>query len=369
MNETPFALPRPTDPVPADRLIELYVAGECTLAERAAMERWIGANPEAGSILRTMRDDGDVQAQFTQDELVRGLRSIRERMLERAESERQGDASNRMRGDSDTQYIHRNFRVWPGGTFAGVRTNRMMKGVWYTALGLCIAVAGVVVGWQLSIAHFGERHATPMTTYVTANGQRAHVVLSDGSNVVLNVASRLLVPADYSAGNHVLRLDGEALITVNHHSATPLTVMSGGVSTRVLGTSFAIRHYKTDTSVTVAVAEGKVSVGKTVVTARQLATVRRDGTIRMTVSNGSQFSFAVGVLTLPRMRLADAITELNRWYNVDIKLADPSLGEHPVEGRLPAGSLTDLENILGLTLNVRVVRDGRTLTLYPTAGE
>jgi ferric-dicitrate binding protein FerR (iron transport regulator) len=121
--------------------------------------------------------------------------------------------------------------------------------------------------------------------------------------------------------------------------------------------------------VTVAVAEGKVAVGKTVVTAHQLATVKRDGTTRMAASNASQFSFAVGVLTLPRMHLVDAITELNRWYNVDIKLADPSLGGHPVEGRLPAGSLTDLENILGLTLNVRVARDGRTLTLYPTAGE
>jgi ferric-dicitrate binding protein FerR (iron transport regulator) len=368
MNETPFALPRPTDPVPADRLIELYVAGECTLAERAAMERWINANPKAGGILRAMRDDGDSQAQFTQDELLYGLRSVRERLLNSQGTARE-QSERRPGGTYLNPNKHRTPGGLPGSAPANVRPHRMMRGMWYTALGVCIAVVGIIAGWQLSTTHFGSRRAAPMTTYVTTNGQRAHVVLSDGSNVVLNVASRLMVPADYSAGNHVLRLDGEALISVAHHSAAPLTVISGGVSTRVLGTSFAVRHYKTDTSVTVAVAEGKVAVGKTVVTAHQLATVRHDGTVHMGVSNASQFSFAVGVLTLPRMRLVDAIPELNRWYNVDIKLADPVLRSHPVEGRLPAGSLTDLENILGLTLDVRVVRDGRTLTLYPTAGE
>ncbi len=50
-----FSLPKPTDVSPADRLVELYLAGECTLTEQAAMERWIAANPEAGNIFRALR--------------------------------------------------------------------------------------------------------------------------------------------------------------------------------------------------------------------------------------------------------------------------------------------------------------------------
>jgi ferric-dicitrate binding protein FerR (iron transport regulator) len=65
------------------------------------------------------------------------------------------------------------------------------------------------------------------------------------------------------------------------------------------------------------------------------------------------------------MSLANAIPELNRWYDADVRLADPSLASQPVEGNVSAGSLSDLANILELSLDIRVVRAGRVLTLYP----
>jgi hypothetical protein len=38
---------------------------------------------------------------------------------------------------------------------------------------------------------------------------------------------------------------------------------------------------------------------------------------------------------------------------------------HSIHGTYTTGSLTDLSSILELTLNVRVTREGRTLTLFP----
>jgi ferric-dicitrate binding protein FerR (iron transport regulator) len=82
-------------------------------------------------------------------------------------------------------------------------------------------------------------------------------------------------------------------------------------------------------------------------------------------TTAAQFGFATGVLTLNRMPLADAIRELDRWYDADIRVSDPALMSHEVTGEFTTGSLTDLSELLDLTFGVRVVRDGRVLTLYP----
>ena len=229
-----------------------------------------------------------------------------------------------------------------------------------------LTAAALLTGWRhrLGLLHRGLARAS-YTTYATTNGQRATITLPDGNAVVLNNASRIEVPTDYGAGHHVVRLPvGEALFSVTHHVGTPFTVVAEGITTRVLGTSFLVRHYREDTATTVVVVEGKVTVGSVIVTARQSADVDQHGVARLQAADESRFTFATGVLTLGVTSMAKAIPEFNRWYDADIRLGDPSLANREIEGRFIAGSLTDLAAILKLTLNVRVVRDGRVLTLY-----
>jgi ferric-dicitrate binding protein FerR (iron transport regulator) len=204
-----------------------------------------------------------------------------------------------------------------------------------------------------------------MSTYATGNGQRATISLPDGSTVVLNVASRLDVPSDYANGNHALRLTGEGLFTVAHHRGVPFTVTAGQTTTRVLGTSFVVRRYAQDTAVIVAVKDGKVAVGSAIATAQRMITVGANGIARVQDVDPARFTFANGVLTLGVRSLSDAIPELNRWYDADIRLADPAIGAQRIKGSFTAGSLADLADILTLTFDVRVVRDGNVLTLYP----
>jgi len=204
-----------------------------------------------------------------------------------------------------------------------------------------------------------------MMTYTTGNGERATISLPDGGTVALNVASRLEVPMDYMAGHHTVRLVGEGLFTASHHEGAPLTVITDGATARVLGTSFVVRRYATDTSAIVAVRDGKVAVGTTVVTANQLAEVGRNGMAHLRVSDGSPFTFATGTLTIDGLLLPAAIVELNRWYDADIRLGDPVLASRHVNATFGMGSLNDLAENLGSLYDVQVVRDGRVLTLNP----
>jgi ferric-dicitrate binding protein FerR (iron transport regulator) len=211
----------------------------------------------------------------------------------------------------------------------------------------------------------GARERLAASTYTTNNGQRATITLVDGTTVVLGVASRLEVPADYAGGNRTVRLRGEALFTTAHRTAVPFTVLDGIAKTQVLGTVFAVRHYPTDTVTAVAVREGRVTVNGEIVSASRMAEVSRAGRPRVKAIDGSPFTFANGVMTLDFQPLRAAIPSLNRWYDADVRVSDPSIGAHMIAGRFAAGAISDLAEVLQEMLDVRVARNGRVLTLYP----
>jgi transmembrane sensor len=213
--------------------------------------------------------------------------------------------------------------------------------------------------------HTVAPQASRAWTYATANAQRATITLPDSSTVLLNVGSRLEIPADYTRGNRTVRLTGEALFTVRHDEHSTFAVVAGGQTARVLGTSFVVRHYDTDTAAMVAVRDGKVGVRQAVLTANQRADINATGVVRVRSVTVGVFSFAAGVLTLADMPFPNAVAELNRWYDADIRIGDARIATHHIKGEFVTGSLSDLAAILELTLDARVVRDGRVLTIYP----
>jgi ferric-dicitrate binding protein FerR (iron transport regulator) len=227
--------------------------------------------------------------------------------------------------------------------------------------------ACVVVVFALGISYRAFHNVAAsgmMTSYVTGNGQRAKIKLADNVTVVLGVASRLDVPPDYSSGHHVLHLTGEALFSVDHHTTHPLVIITRTSTTRVLGTSFLVREYATDSMAQVAVRTGKVSFGATVVSAAQAASMNHQGHVWLHAADPAQFAFESGKLVLNDVSLANAIVELNRTYDVDMRLGDSTLASRGVSGIFGPLSPAELADILELTFNVRVVRDGRVLTLF-----
>ncbi len=254
-----------------------------------------------------------------------------------------------------------------GNVFSEVRESKIIrhtsKSLRYTLGAIAAAMLLLVFGWR---QHRNDSVVSNIaTSYATGNGERATVMLPDGSTVVLNVASRLEVSPDFGRGSRDLTLVGEALFTVAHTQGEPFTVTTGSYVTRVLGTSFIVRQYPTDTVATVAVREGKVSVGSTVLTAGHETSMGLGATLHIQPVNIKRFGFAQGTLFVESRPLIDAIPDLNRWYDADIRLGDSTLATQRVVGSFEVGSITDLMWMLQIAYDVRVVRDGRVLTLYP----
>ncbi len=230
----------------------------------------------------------------------------------------------------------------------------------FAAVCALIAIIGLLANTVLNRAS----PSAGVWTYSTGNGQRATLTLPDGSQVLLNVASRLDVPVDYERGNRALRLEGAALFTVVNRSRAPFSVMAGPGTVRVLGTRFFVRHYATDTVATISVHDGKVEVGSNVLTAEQQVTVSARGVSEIQVASAGSLDVTHGMPTFNQTPLWNAIPELNRWYNADIRLGDSVISMQHVSGKFKAGSLTDLRAILTMMFDVRIVQEGRVLTLY-----
>jgi len=97
-------------------------------------------------------------------------------------------------------------------------------------------------------------------TFTAPKGKVIQLLLPDNSKIWLNAASTIKYPAHFTQTRDIYLLEGEAYFDVTHDPAKPFIVHSSNVSTRVLGTAFSIKSYKSLSTVSVTVARGKVSV-------------------------------------------------------------------------------------------------------------
>jgi ferric-dicitrate binding protein FerR (iron transport regulator) len=78
-------------------------------------------------------------------------------------------------------------------------------------------------------------------------------------------------------------------------------------------------------------------------------------------------AFADGQLDLRDVPLRDAARDVARWFGLELRFADPSLGDYPITGTFTASSASSLAEILEHTLPVRVGQHGPVLILHRRA--
>jgi ferric-dicitrate binding protein FerR (iron transport regulator) len=95
---------------------------------------------------------------------------------------------------------------------------------------------------------------------VNTSGKPVLLTLPDLSTVTLSPNSRIAYANNFEGGTRDVYLLGEALFTVTKNPARPFRVFANEIVTKVLGTSFTVRSFEKDTTISVAVNTGKVSV-------------------------------------------------------------------------------------------------------------
>ncbi|NGM63161.1 FecR family protein [Sphingobacterium sp. SGG-5] len=142
-----------------------------------------------------------------------------------------------------------------------ISTKRSPRIRWgsYTAAASIILLIGIGVFFWVK----NYRHAMlgkGIVTIAADNGQKSHVMLADGTRVYINSDSRISYDESYNKKERTIILEGEAYFEVAKDAKKAFVVKANGINVEALGTSFNVKAYAQDESVSVILIEGKVKV-------------------------------------------------------------------------------------------------------------
>ena len=347
------------DDVPWETLAA-FLAGELSESERAQVESWIASDSRHEELLALLRGVWDTSA-------ANRRRYNVEEALGRIKQTTPSRWSSREPPRTERQF------VWATGARPLVRV-----------LLAASIVAFLFGGWWATsrfVARLPADGSLQIATreYRTPRGQRLAFKLADGSSVLLGPASVLRVDSTYGLGGRLVELTGEAYFEVTHDIARPFVVRTTWAVARDLGTRFIVRAFAEEAVTDVVVAEGKLALDaraperpsrdSLVLEPGHRGRVTRKGELVHTpqVNLDSYLAWTEGRLVFRDTPLPEALRQLGRWYDIDVRVADPNARGRTVTASFRDEPAPEAIRLVALSLGLRVERDGAAFVLASVA--
>lgn len=224
----------------------------------------------------------------------------------------------------------------------------------------------VISGWLLYNQHnltqkysnLLENKNAQNLTVVAPICARIVVDLPDGSKVWLNSGSELTYPIVFNTSERRVHLTGEAYFKVNK-STTPFFVSNLGPEVKVYGTEFNVNSYANEELVTVALAEGKVSLnlnGKEEFIAPGQVSAFDKKNKSITIENTDVVTYSSwreGKYIFRDTPLSSILRILQRQHNVTINLMNPQLGNYRYKLTIGNESLEQILQLLSISAPIK----------------
>lgn len=343
-------------------LLARYAAGEATPAERAEVERWARDRAERGALLASVSSGWDAArspARFDVDA-----------------------AWGRVAAQLGNEH------AVPGtsATVVDLASRRRPSHRRRFATRLVPLAAAIVVAVGLGIFWRQTSVPDPATTTLAASaaefstgvGERRAVNLPDGTQVLLGAASTLRLSESFGDGHREVTLEGQALFRVTHDSARPFLVRAAGTVSEDLGTEFDVRAYPGEREVRVVVSEGIVGVrpegadsNAALLRPRDVARVGASGAPVVLHDQPIErlLSWTSGELAFDDVVLTDVCRELERWYDIECRIAGDAVARLHYTGSFRGESLDVVLGVIDASLpDARAERAGRVVTFKAGPG-
>lgn len=249
------------------------------------------------------------------------------------------------------------------------RDRRYWYSVAVAAVILFVALVYAVPQWK-AMDESASKEKIAAQEITTAKGQRTHLRLSDGTQVVLNAESRLRIPESYGQGSRTLYLEGEAFFDVRHDEEQPFVVISPQGYVKDLGTQFNVMTYDS-TQYEVAVKEGLVAMGtvkagtpqKKLVelTPNKLGILKTVGGLTVSdIENISLFTgWANGRLIFKQTPFSEVARRLERWFGITCTIKNPELYQRTLTATYDQMPLNEVLQVLSASLRLSYERTGK----------
>lgn len=307
----------------AEAWVALLMSPECSAQERAAFEDWLALSP------------GNINAYLEAERIHALAASLGSDDLLRA-------AAQAARRKPAVAPVRRHGQRWLAAAAAV----------------LVMAVAGHYV-WQ-------RPPAASVQQFATAMGEQRQVALSDGTVMHLDTGSAVSTRYDRQQ-RQVELLKGRAQFVVGEDPRRPFLVKAGPSTVRDIGTTFQVSRI--GEQVNVGLLDGRVEVSTDVGGPRahsalapgEQVSVDAGGNIGPTqpLDLAAARAWPQGDLIFNQRRLDELVAEMNRYSQVQVKLADPALGALTVSGVFHAGDQEALVAALERGWSLHAQRNGK----------
>jgi len=364
----PISEPRP------DALLR-FVSGASPLAEAESIRIWAAGSPERAASIEELRAAWNQKA--TAPQWDKG--GVWDRLAHQISG---AETSTQKRPDPAVAIRRR------------AVTRHLQRSRWSVSYQAMAAAAIVLLGGGVYVTtHRSPQGVIPANTpareITTTRGQQATLDLADGTRVTLAADSRLRIPSSFDrAGTDGVRrrdieLTGRAYFDVVHDTTRPFVVHTNTAVTKDVGTSFVISAYPEAHMTEVVVVSGSVGLWDRprssaadngarvrplmVLTRGDLATLDTNGTATRArnVSLATYTSWMHGDLVFDRVPVRVAIREMERWYDIDVHVADRALLAQRITATIHGETANEAMQHLALTLGANVRQDGRVVTFVP----
>lgn len=209
----------------------------------------------------------------------------------------------------------------------------------------------------------------------TPKGGQYQLVLSDGTQVWLNAASSLRFPERFIGKERNVELKGEAYFEVAKNKNRPFKVKSGKQTIEVLGTHFNISSYSEDQKSKTTLLEGSVRIVSSdpdrggsaafkgqILKPGQQAVLSGDQLHIISVESSDEIAWKNGKFMFNNEELGSILTKVARWYDVDISYEQEYMKKNTYWGTVSRfDHVSKVLKMLALTGDVHFKIEGRTI--------
>lgn len=232
---------------------------------------------------------------------------------------------------------------------------------------LPVIIAGTFLFSYTGWSDRNESGSLHDATIYAPMGSRVAFNLPDGTSGMLNSGSYLSYSVPFN-GRRQVTLSGEAWFEVKSDPENPFQISAGKSTIKVTGTKFNLGVYPSENYVELVLDEGEIefkadSLEEFVIMNPSERLVVLNGEMsRSTVDPEKYSAWTDGKLVFKNDTMAEVVRRLERWYNVNISLADEELEKYSFRATFQDDSVEEVLKFLALTSPIGYKITPRSLT-------
>ena len=178
-----------------------------------------------------------------------------------------------------------------------------------------------------------------MQTLHVPEGQRAEIVLADGTNVWLNAKTTLTFPTQFTDECREVRLDGEGFFDVTPNKSSPFIVKTEKFDIKVLGAKFNLMAYSGNKIFELGLLEGSVELLKpntskgALLKPNERIFLEGNQLVKSTLTNLNHFLWKEGIISFDDESFPEMINKLELYFDLRIKIENDKILNYKCTGK------------------------------------